>query len=389
MPNQFSSSQWVEQINQRFQALFAGLPRVYFSPGRVNIIGEHVDYSGGYVVPAAIHQGVYLGLTLNDTDVYRIYSLDYNEQLEFTKEKLYKHYAWFDYLLGAVHLLHQKNLTIPGFDLMIGGDLPIGKGLSSSAAVECGLIFALNDLLDFHLSKKEMALLGQKVEWEFIGVQCGLMDQYANLFSQDGNCLFLDCETFEHELLALKNINQQILLFDSGHTHNLKNSEYNTRRQQAEAACALLSKIYRRAARYRNFSLAELEVVKDQFDPILYKRAHHILSEIERTLQAKIYLQQGQSTQLGKMLYFTHKSLSEDYEVSLPQLDYLVELAKKQPEILGARLMGGGFGGCTINLLKPGADLSFINPMLDTYQKIYPQGGYYLYQLGGGSQRIS
>lgn len=345
-------SSYSKAVLETFTSRFSTIPRIFFSPGRINLIGEHVDYNDGFVMPAAIDKGLWFAVAANNSDQINLYSHDLKEEYSISRFEVKPHAGWQNYLLGVVDQLQQKKLPVSGFDCVFGGNLPIGAGLSSSAAVECGLAFALNAIFHLTLSTLDMALLAQKAEHTFPKVKCGIMDQYANMFGKMDNVILLNCRTLEHQYFPLYLKKYSLILINSKVHHELASGEYNLRRQQCEEGFRIIRQHHPDISSFQEVTPAQVESLQTKMDPIIYNRCLYVTQEIERTQQAAQHLQQNEMESFGKLMYQTHEGLSKLYEVSCAELDFLVERARQEPSVAGSRLMGGGFGGCTINLVE-------------------------------------
>ncbi|MEO1655640.1 MAG: galactokinase, partial [Bacteroidota bacterium] len=338
----------------KFKDLFEQPPLLVRSPGRINLIGEHTDYNQGLVMPAAIDKEIRLGVAANNEKNIRIHSLDYSESLEISLAVLLpqNQKAWANFILGVVIELEELGHRVAGFDCAFEGDIPLGAGLSSSAALECAAVFGLNELFELGLSRLEMVQIAQKAENNFVGVQCGMMDQFASMFGRKDQVIRLDCSSLDYEYAPLDLQDYQIVLLDSQVKHSLADSEYNTRRAECEAAVHFLSSTYPQIQSLRDVTPEMLREQESQMNAHLFKRADYIVSENQRVRQTATALQEGNLKKVGAYLYESHQGLSEKYQVSCPELDFLVAQSRHYEEVLGARMMGGGFGGCTLNLVK-------------------------------------
>jgi len=323
------------------------------SPGRINLIGEHTDYNNGFVLPAAINLGISLAIAPNDTEICHIYSIDYKETFSFSLKGMEpsNELGWANYIMGVVNEFQKAGKKIYGFDCAFGGDIPIGSGLSSSAALECGIGFALDQLFDLDLERWDLIKMAQKAEHNFAGVQCGIMDQFAVVQGKKDHFIRLDCNTLDFEYFPYKDSQFSIVLCNSMVKHALVDSEYNKRREECESGVNTLKGHFPSINSLRDASIGQLEKVKSELDPIVYNRCKYVLEENERVLQAGNDLHHNDLPSVGDKLYQSHQGLSELYEVSCEELNFLVEFTKDIPEVLGSRMMGGGFGGCTINLI--------------------------------------
>lgn len=347
---------FINRVQTQFQALYGRPCACFHAPGRINIIGEHTDYNQGLVLPAAIDKGISFAIALNDEQMIRLHALDLDESyVQPSTSIAVSAVGWANYLLGVVAVLQKKGHTIPGFDCVFGGNIPVGAGLSSSAALESGLATALNDMLQLGLRKMELALVAQKAEHSYAGVQCGLMDQFASIFGRAGQVVELDCRSLQYRYFPLPTDQHRIVLVNSMVKHALADSAYNTRREECAAGVAYLAQHYPVVQSLRDVSLDMLAQHKDAMDPIVWQRCDFVVRENARVIQAGLALQAGKLDQVGALLYASHAGLQHDYAVSCPELDFLVAESRTIPEILGARMMGGGFGGCTINLVEAAA----------------------------------
>lgn len=378
-----------QQAKEIFEQKFGATPRLFFSPGRINLIGEHVDYNNGFVMPAAIDKGVVFAIAPNNTNTLRVYSIDLKEAIEVDLDKVEKKEGWANYILGVVDQYQQRGAAIKGFDVAFGGNLPAGAGLSSSAAVECGLATGLNTLFNLGLSRVDIALLSQKAEHTFPGVKCGIMDQFANMMGEKDHVLLLDCDTLEYKALPLQLQGHVIMLINSKVHHSLASGEYNVRRQQCETGLALLQKYYPGARTFRDITPEQVQQLEDHFDKDVYRRCLFVTEEIQRTQAAATLLQQHKLHEFGQLMFATHDGLSRLYDVSCDELDFLVEQAKQHPAIIGSRLMGGGFGGCTINIVEEGKANGIAEQISEAYQKRFNiQPEVYIMQTGNGTHEI-
>ncbi|MBC7586995.1 MAG: galactokinase, partial [Chitinophagaceae bacterium] len=344
-------------------------PKLFFSPGRINLIGEHVDYNDGYVMPAAIDKGVWFAIAANGTNMANFFSADLLESYTIDLDKVAKNDGWRNYVLGVLHIFHQEKYAIKGFDCAFGGDLPVGAGLSSSAAVEGGLIFALNNIFNIGMDRVKMALLAQKAEHSYAGVNCGIMDMFASLNSKKDHVTLLDCNTLMYEYFPLQLNEYAIMLINTKVSHSLASGEYNKRRKSCEEGLAILKQQNSSYTTFRNIPSKDVEMYKALLDPETYKRCLFVTQEIERTKQAAKYLQQNNLIGFGKLMFECHDGLSKLYDVSCPESDFLVEEAKKHASIIGSRQMGGGFGGCTINIIEKEKVAGTVKTITAAYQQ--------------------
>ena len=341
-----------EVVRNKFDELFDGVPIIVKSPGRINLIGEHTDYNMGFVMPAATDKAIYLAIAKNSTGKIRLHAINIGEGIEVDAvgfEKSDK--EWANYLLGAVHQL-QKNHTIQGFDCVFGGDIPLGAGMSSSSALTCGAAFSLNKLFNLSFSRRDLVQLCHRVEVEYIGVNGGIMDQFAIIFGKKNQVIKLDCRSLEVEYYEANLSAHQFVLFDTQVSHNLVATEYNKRRAECDEGVAVIAWQYPEVKSLRDCSLEMLGNCKENLNVIVYKRCEYVIEENQRVLDAAKDFKNNELKAFGKKMFASHNGLKNKYEVSCPELDFLVDNVKDNSSVLGARMMGGGFGGCTINLVE-------------------------------------
>lgn len=339
------------------------------SPGRVNIIGEHTDYNEGFVLPAAIDKAVYVGISQRVDSEIHLYAVDFKESFSVTLSTLAPtEKGWPNYIMGVVDQLQKAGHSLSGFNLVVDGDVPLGAGLSSSAAVECATVFALNELFSLNLERMAMVKMAQMAEHTFAGVKCGIMDQFASLFGRKNHVLRLDCRSLEYEYVPLKLEGYKILLLNTNVKHSLASSEYNTRRAQCEQGVAWVKEHHPEVHSLRDVTMEMLNQHVAYKDDLIYRRCKYVVEENTRLLGGCEDLKRGDLPALGKKMFQTHDGLSKDYEVSCPELDFLVNAVKNNPNVVGARMMGGGFGGCTINLVREEAIDSLIDVLSKTYK---------------------
>lgn len=341
-------------LKKLFIEKFSQNPLIVRSPGRVNLIGEHTDYNEGLVLPAAINKNVYLAIAKNNTDKVRLYAIDLSDSFETTVDAIKKtDKLWPDYILGVIEQLQLNNYAInEGFDIAFSGDIPQGAGLSSSAALECATAFALSTLFELHINKLDIALLSQAAENQFVGVNCGLMDQFASVFGKEQHLVKLDCADYSYEYIPFKTSDIKILLLDTQVKHSLASSAYNERREQCEEGVRLISRHHPSVTSLRRATEEMLLKYVKPVDEIVYRRCSYVVAEIARLQLACEDLKKDDFKAFGQRMFETHEGLEKQYEVSCKELDLLVQLVKGNQYVLGARMMGGGFGGCTINLVK-------------------------------------
>ena len=383
----------LEYVRSRFIKHFDGKTgNVYTSPGRINLIGEHTDYNGGFVFPGAVDKGIMAEVRPNGTDTIMCYSIDLKDRVEFkVDDPQGPHTSWARYIYGIVQEMRKLGVDVKGFNTAFSGDVPLGAGMSSSAALESCFAFALNDLFgDNKVSKWDMVLAGQATEHNYCGVKCGIMDQFASVFGQAGKLMRLDCRSREFEYFPFNPEGYKLVLLDSKVKHELASSAYNDRRHSCENVVATLQKKYtdKKIETLRDADWAMLESVKGEVSEEDYLRATFVLGEKDRVLAVCDALEKGDYETVGKKMYETHHGLSKEYEVSCEELDYLNELAKEN-NVTGSRIMGGGFGGCTINLVKEELYDAFVANASEKYEAKYGRKpGVYNVVIGDGSRKV-
>ncbi len=345
----------IEPVKTKFAELFGADYSIYTSAGRINLIGEHTDYNGGFVFPGAVDKGIVAAIKLNGTDKVRAYAFDLGESAEFgLNEEDKPAQSWAHYIFGVCREIQKRGGKIGGFDTVFSGDVPLGAGMSSSAALESTFAFALNELYNCGIDKFELAKIGQSTEHNYCGVKCGIMDQFASVFGKQGCLMRLDCRSLEYEYFPFDPQGYKLVLVDSRVKHALVGSPYNDRRASCERVAKVLGQEFLRGA-----TMEQLEAVKDQISEEDYKRARYVIGEEQRVMDVCAALEKGDYETVGARMYETHWGMSKDYEVSCEELDFLAEVAKACG-VTGSRIMGGGFGGCTINLVKDELYDSFI-----------------------------
>ncbi len=357
-------------VRDKFSAMYGSPPVLVRSPGRVNLIGEHTDYNEGFVLPAAINKEIIFAVAKNKLGRCRVYAADMEEKIDFAPDAFSKSkQAWANYILGVVEQLQKRGLDMAGFDVVFGGNIPQGAGMSSSAALECGMATALNHIFDLGLSQTAIAKLSQKAENEYVGVQCGIMDQFANVFGRQNQVIRLDCRSLEYQYFPFDIEGYKIALLDSNVSHSLASSEYNVRRQQCEEGVRVLQQQGLDIKSLRDVTLDQLTQYQSALDEVVFRRCRYVIEENRRVEEACRFLEQGDLSSFGQKMYESHTGLSQQYEVSCPELDFLVEKTKSNEDVLGARMMGGGFGGCTINLVKETAIAPLTEKLTQAYQQ--------------------
>jgi len=341
------------------------------SPGRINLIGEHTDYNLGFVLPAAIDKAVYVAAGIRTDREVHLYSVNYREFHATRIDTLQPSKHWSAYVLGVIDQLIKEKYPVQGVNLVVAGDIPEGAGLSSSAAVECATLFALDTLFNLNLSKTDMAFMAQRAEHTFAGVQCGIMDMFASLFGQKDCVIKLDCRSLDFEYKSLPSTGFAFLLLNTQVKHSLANSAYNTRRQQCEQAVRWVQAHQPHVQSLRDVTLPLLDEHVKPKDLIVYQRARYVIEENKRLLDVCDALDRGDLPKTGELLYQSHEGLNREYEVSCAELDFLVQQAQQHSGVYGARMMGGGFGGCTLNVIRQDAIDHFVNQVTPRYKKSF------------------
>lgn len=341
------------------------------SPGRINIIGEHTDYNNGFVLPTAIDKKIRFKIKKNGSrDNCTVYSQNFDTKFSFDLRKVEKSkQQWENYILGVVYEIQQLSDKLEGFDCVLDSDIPVGSGISSSAALECGLAFGLNELFNLNLSKLTIVELSQRAEHNYVGTKCGIMDQFASVMSKKDHVILLDCQSLEFEYVPIKIEPYKILLLNTNVSHNLASGEYNLRRGQCEKGVEIIKQEHPEINSLRDVSITLLNEFKSVMPSVVFNRCTYVVEEIDRVLNSVQALKNNHLNALGKLMYQTHEGLQYLYEVSCPELDFLVDFSKKYDEVIGARVMGGGFGGCTINIIHSDAIESFIADASEAYLK--------------------
>ncbi len=357
----------LDKIRAKFNELYQTEGSVYTSPGRINLIGEHTDYNGGFVFPGAIDKGMIAEIKLNGTDKIRAFALDLNESAEFGfNEEDAPKASWARYIFGVCREIIKRGGKIEGFDTVFAGDVPLGAGMSSSAALESTYAFALNDMLSLGIDKFELAKIGQSTEHNYVGVKCGIMDQFASVFGKKGSLMLLDCRSLEHKYYPFDPKGYKLVLLDSVVKHELASSAYNKRRESCETVAKAIRANHPEVEFLRDATLEMLEEVKDKVSAEDYMRAEYVIEEVQRVMDVCAALEKGDYETVGEKMYGTHHGMSKLYEVSCEELDFLNDIAKKCG-VTGSRVMGGGFGGCTINLVKEELYDAFVSEAFKVY----------------------
>ncbi|MFN2577126.1 MAG: galactokinase [Pyrinomonadaceae bacterium] len=380
----------LDQLTTEFEKLYGRRPHIYRAPGRVNLIGEHTDYNEGFVMPAAIDFSTWVAGTKRDDQIVKIHSDIFKEEAEIDlaqgAARNRKH--WSDYPLGVAIKLKEAGLGISGANLLVHGEVPLGSGLSSSAAIEVSTGLALLDLSGVKIDRLELAKICQQAENEFVGARTGLMDQFIACFGKAGHAVMLDCRSLESRALPVPD-DVKLVVCNTMVKHELASSEYNARREQCEEGVRILSQRLPNVKSLRDVTLAEVEEFKAELGDVVYKRCRHVTTENDRVLNAADALDHRDLKTFGKLMYESHYSLRDDYEVSSKELDVMVNLAKPIDGVFGARMTGGGFGGCTINLVAVEAVDGFTERIRKGYaQAIGKQPEVYVFSAADGAERV-
>ena len=363
----------IQKTTEFFKKTFGSTPgKIVLSPGRINIIGEHIDYNDGYVLPAAIDKIICFAFEKNNSNTSKIVAIDLDEvfEIDLTTEMKLSENVWTNYLRGVVNQLKINGFKLEGFNCVFSSNIPVGSGLSSSAALECGFLFGINELFNLNIKPIDIAQMGQKAE-HWVGINCGIMDQFSSVMGQENKVIKIDCRTLEFEYHDANFSDYSLVLFDSNVKHSLMTSAYNERRQQCEEGIAIIKENFSTITSFRDCTESQVISLKDKMSSSVFKRCHYVVKEIGRVIQACEALDHGNIPILGQLMYETHEGLSADYEVSCAELDFLVNTLKEEKSVIGSRLMGGGFGGCTINLIKKGEEETIKSKLSKLYLETF------------------
>ncbi len=364
----------VQQTTEHFEKINQNKPEyIFLSPGRINIIGEHIDYNDGFVLPAAINKYVCFAVSKNRDSACTLIAKDLNDTYTFDINIPLKPIdtLWANYILGVLYELKERGHILNGFTMVFSSTVPMGAGLSSSAALECGVGYAMNNLFDLGLTKEDIAVIGQKAEHTFAGVNCGIMDQFASVFGKKNSVIKLDCNTLKYQYYKVDFKKYSLLLLDSNVKHTHLTSGYNVRRQEVEEGLTILKQRFPEVKTFRDCSEAMVLELRDALGETLFKRCHFVVKEIQRVIDATIAITDSNFKRLGQLMNETHLGLSKEYEVSCDEIDFLVDFVQKEPTVLGSRMMGGGFGGCSINLVEKGSENALIAKISTLYRNAF------------------
>jgi galactokinase len=367
----YTHQKTIDRVNKGFYHIFDSKPELILrSPGRINLIGEHTDYNNGFVLPAAIDKSIYFAFRKNQSNLFQIHALDTGEHLEFNPANQRQgKYQWAHFLQGGLWALNQLDDNLSGVDLVFGSDLPIGAGLSSSSALTCGFIYGMNILFEFQISRFDTAMMGHQVEREFLGLKGGIMDQFANMLSKPDHFLLLDCRSREYSLHQLRLDAYKLVMINTRVSHKLMDSDYNVRADESAKAVEVIRSHHPEVESLRDVDLELVLEMKPMLGDILYRRADYVIRENMRVLDTIQALERNDYERLGANLFASHNGLKDDYEVSCPELDFLVDCARSRTGVAGSRMMGGGFGGCTLNLVKKEAEADFLTNTMADYRE--------------------
>ncbi|MFT6868037.1 MAG: galactokinase [Cyclobacteriaceae bacterium] len=361
----------IEKVKVGYKKNFAGEPLLVRAPGRINLIGEHTDYNNGFVLPAAVSHAIYFAIGLSeDSDQCSLISLDFDNRYDFklSEMKPLEADSWQNYIMGVIAEIEKSGRKTAGFNMVFSGDVPRGSGMSSSAALECGTCFGLNELFHLNIPKVEMVKMSQMAEHNYAGVKCGIMDQFASMMGHQDQALLLDCRSLEYSHFPIVLNDYSLLLCNSNVTHSLASSQYNVRRQQCEEGVTILQKQFPDIESLRDADGMQLSEVKDKMSESVYLRCKYVIEENERVNTFTKVLTENDLVKAGSLLKKAQFAMRYEYEVTCPEIDFMADFANNHKDVLGARMMGGGFGGCTLNLIKKGSEPLFIDELNERYQ---------------------
>jgi galactokinase len=378
-------------VKSKFRELYGTEPRLFRAPGRVNLIGEHTDYNDGFVMPMAIDLATVVAARARDDQKVRVYSVNQNESLEFdlSAPGPVERGIWLDYVEGVAQSLLSRGFKLKGADLVLESDVPVGSGLSSSAALEISVGLALLTVSDVEVDKVALALAGQQAEHTYVGIKCGIMDQYIAALGQAGHALLIDCRSLQPTIIPMNVPDVVVAICDTRVKHELASSEYNTRRAECERGVEILKEYLPHIQALRDVSIVDFEKNEEHLPDTIKRRCRHVITENDRTLQAAEALKTGNLSKMGALMGESHRSLRDDYEVSCRELDIMVEIANSIEGVIGARMTGGGFGGCTVNLVHKENLANFQSTILGEYSKATNlEAAIYISGPGDGAKEI-
>ena len=385
------NKQLIKHVSSAFEDRFNQKPLLIGSPGRINLIGEHTDYNKGLVFPATIDKHIICALAKSNRTVSGIYALDFDETLDINLKNLEKHESgsWKNYITGIVWGLQERGLQTGNFDIAFSGNIPIGAGLSSSAALENSVVFGLNELFNLGLSKKNMIQISVNAEHKFAGVECGIMDQFVNLHGRAGHALLLDCSDLSFQHIPIQLEDYQLLLINTNVKHRLNDSPYNRRKAECKEGLRILQS---ENPELKSLSVADLEqlnALREKMSETVYNRCRYVIEENKRVRSVRTAVENKHWQKLGELLFASHEGLRDLYEVSCAELDFIVDMATEHDAVIGSRMMGGGFGGCTLQLIKKDRIQDFISAVNKEYQlKFNRSVSTYPVRISAGTQII-
>lgn len=359
----------IKNILEVWTKYFGNNPKLIRSPGRINLIGEHTDYNDGYVFPAAINRYIILALQPSSEEISKVMALDPGEEMEFDvhgRDLKYDRGAWQNYVFGVVREIQKAGYDLENFNMIFSGNIPAGAGLSSSAALENAIVFGLNEIFELNIPRTEMILISQRSEHNYAGVECGIMDQYASMFGEAGSALLLDCRSIRSLTRPLHLHGYELLLINSNVHHSLAESSYNERRAECESGMDIIRDFLPEAKALRDVSLPQLESIVEHFPPLIYDRCTYVIKENARVLQSLLVLEEGDMQNFGAILSEAHNDMRYLYEITCPEIDFLIDILNEHPAVLGCRMTGGGFGGCILCLAEQGRSGDVISDQLRT-----------------------
>ena len=360
----------LNNIVKQYDENFTGGCITVRAPGRINIIGEHTDYNEGFVLPAAVPSAIYFAIGRRNDNKVKLIATDFDEECEFSLDDTQKpDLQWTSYIFGVTKIIQSLGYELGGYNCVFGGDIPVGSGMSSSAALECGITFGLSKLFNLNISNLQIAQIGQRSEHEYVGVKCGIMDQYASVFGKEGKCIKLDCRSLKHEYANADIKGCVFILTNTMVKHSLASSEYNKRRSEVEEGVAKVKGLHPEVNSLRDCTLDMIDEIKDSISETIYRRCRFVIEENNRVTRACELLNNAEIEEFGKLIYQSHYGLSQMYEVSCKELDFLVKETESMDYVLGSRMMGGGFGGCTISLVKADHADEFKKTIAKAYKK--------------------
>ena len=379
-----------KDILAKFKARFSDEPTLIKANGRINLIGEHTDYNNGFVLPGAVDKYIFFALTPNGTNITHLYAADIDEEHSFALDDFAPgKKLWANYLMGIFQQMQKDGHMLGGINCVFGGNLPIGSGMSSSAAMECGMAFSLKTIFNLPYERMELALLSQRSSHQFVGVPCGIMDQFTSMMGHDNQLVLLDCRSMEYEYYPADLPGHKLVLLNSKVSHDLASGEYAQRVEECKTGVEVLKKHYPEVESLRDATPEMVKKHEAEFDPLVYRRCKYVTEENERVMKVCQLLKENKVEEIGELLFQTHAGLRDDYQVSCKEIDWLVDFSEKHPASCGARVMGGGFGGCTINLVKEGEVERFTQQALAAYKEATGiDGEAYVVGLDAGTEVI-